>query len=221
MKNESCVTFNLELKDFTSKLSRAKPGDKMETSPAVISWSTFTTGVYLKGESRAAEDHISVFLFNESEWLVKATYKISVNDQVFGQSESSRTFYPRENAKYPGWGFLQCIPLSRCVAEDLLDKKGSLTLKVELEVLDELIPAAFSETRKERSELKAKIEVTSDKIESLQKDLTDVKKMMRMILLSLRELECSLCLRKVQSSSIIQCGQVEKQRKAYCDDISS
>ena len=195
----------------------------METSPVVISWSTFTAGVYLRGESPAAEDHISVFLFNESDWLVKATYKISVNDLVFGQSESSRTFYPRDNVKYPGWGFVQCIPLARCVAEDLLDKKGSLSIKIELQVVDELIPAAFSERRKESSEMRAKIDLTSDKVETLQRDLTDVKKMVRMILLSLREVECPLCLRKVSSSSINQCDQVGRAHCYIycCDGISS
>ena len=211
MKNESTVIFTVELKDFLSQLSKAKLGAKMETSPAVVSWSTFTTGLYLRGESGAAEDHISVFLFNESDWLVKATYKISVNDLVFGQSEASRTFYPRSNPKYPGWGFVQCVPLARCVPEDLLDKKGSLTLKIELHVVDELIPAALSERRKERSELRAQIDQTSEKVETLQRDLTDVKKMMRMILLTLREVECPLCLRKVNSSAISRCGQVERK----------
>ena len=211
MKNESTLLYTLELKDFTSKLRKAKIGDKMETSPAVVSWSTFTIGVYLRGESSAAEDHISVFLFNESDWLVKATYKISVNDLVFGQSEASRTFYLRGDPKYPGWGFVQCVPLARCVAEDLLDKKGSLTVKVELHVVDELIPAALSERRKERAELRAQIDQTSDKVEILQRDLTDVKKMVRTILLSLREVECPLCLRKVDSSSISQCGQVRNR----------
>ena len=214
MKSESCGTFTIEVKDFTSKLSKAKLGDKMESSPVVISWSTFTIGVYLRGESRAAEDHISVFLFNESDWLGKATYKISVNDLVFGQSESSRTFYPRDHAKYPGWGFLQCIPLARCVSEDLVDKKGSLTIKIELHVVDELIPAAFAERRKESSELRTQIDLTSEKVETLQRDLTDVKKMVRMILLTLRETECALCLRKVNSSSINQCGQGHK----VCED---
>ena len=223
MKSESCAAFTIEVKDFPIKLSKAKLGEKMETSPVVISWSTFTIGVYLRGESPSAEDHISVFLFNESDWLVKATYKISVNDVVFGQSESSRTFYPRDNAKYPGWGFVQCIPQGRCVAEDLLDKKGSLTIKIELHVVDELIPAAFSERRKESSELRDKIDLTSDKVETLQRDLTDVKKMVRLILLNLREVECPLCLRKVNSSSINQCRQVGNgNRGSFCrDGISS
>jgi len=215
IKSETCLAYSIELTDFTTKLSKAKLGEKMETSPLVISWSTFTIGVYLQGENQDAEDHISVFLFNESEWLVKATYKISVTGQVFAQSESSRTFYPRENSKYPGWGFLQCIPHQRCVKKDLLDKNGTLVIKIELQVIDELIPASLLERRNESQELNAKVDSILEKVEgslpSLQRDLLDVKNMMKMVLAILREVECPLCLKQVKTSSIYQlCSQGHK-----------
>ena len=212
MKSETSLVCTIELPDFADKLSGAKLGQKMESRPLEISWSTFTIELYLRGESKGAEDHISVFLFNESEWMVKATYKISVNGLVFAQSDSSRTFYPREHRKYPGWGFLQCVPHQRCVKKDLLDKKGTLVMKIELDIIDELIPGGYSEKKKESQELKARIDLISEKVEeirSMQSDLLDLKNMMKMVLTTLREVECHLCLKKVKSSSINQqCSQV-------------
>ena len=197
----------------------------MESSPLVISWSTFTVGVYLRGENEEARDHVSVFLFNESDWLVKANYKISVDSTVFGQSEA-RTFYPRENSKYPGWGFHQCIPHSRCTHNDLLDECGSLAIKIELEVVDELILGGFAVKRKESDELRASVRKISEKVEgslpALQSELADIKNTLRTVVASLAEVECPLCLRRVSQTSVQQqcarghklCANCEEQVRA-------
>ena len=40
--------------------------------------------LYLKGENKTVEDHVSVFLFNECDYLVKTRFSVSVKDNTFG-----------------------------------------------------------------------------------------------------------------------------------------
>lgn len=226
MRDDSSLICDFEIADFASKLSKSEVGEKIESRPLMIGWSTFTVGVYLRGESEEAEDHVSVFLFNESSWLVKATYKISVTGCVFGQSESSRTFHPSEDPKYPGWGFHQCIPHSRAVQHDLLDNNGTLTIRIELEIVDELIPGGLAAKKKESEELKAEVRQVSERVEgslpAVQRDLLDIKNTLKKVMASLAEVECPLCVRRVSQSSVQQqcsrghklCGDCEEQVRA-------
>ena len=48
------------------------------------SWSTFQVCLYLKGENKTVDDHVSVFLFNECDWMVKTRFSVSVKDNSFG-----------------------------------------------------------------------------------------------------------------------------------------
>ena len=94
-------------------------------------------------------------------------------------------------------------------------------MKIELEIIDELIPGGYAEKKKESQELKARIDLISERVEgirSMQSDLLEVKNMMRLILSTLREVECPLCLKKVKSSSINrQCSQVLFYY--YCNEV--
>ena len=221
--SDSSLTCSLQLTDFPYRLSQSKVGEKLESSPLVISWSTFTVGVFLRGESSEADHHVSVFLFNESDWLVKAEYKISVAGFVFGQSAACRTFYPRGHQKYPGWGFLQCIPHERCCQADLLDQAGTLTIKIELEIVDELLPAGLADRSRDSRELKAKVQQITERVEGslpvIETELQDIKNMLRKVVTSMTEGECPLCLRRLQVSALQQqctaghrlCGDCEDQ----------
>ena len=48
------------------------------------SWSTFQVCLYLKGENKTVDDHVSVFLFNGCDWMVKTRFKVSVKDNSLG-----------------------------------------------------------------------------------------------------------------------------------------
>ena len=48
------------------------------------SWSTFQVCLYLKGENKTVDNHVSVFLFNECDWMVKTRFSVSVKDNSLG-----------------------------------------------------------------------------------------------------------------------------------------
>ena len=57
IKTDTSLVCNIELTDFADKLSGAKVGQKLESRPLELSWSTFTIEVYLRGESKGGRQN--------------------------------------------------------------------------------------------------------------------------------------------------------------------
>ena len=75
-KDSQTLIYIIEINNLRQKLKEAKTGEKIETGVFSISWSTFKVGLFLRGADAECHDHLSVYLYNESDWLVKAEYKI-------------------------------------------------------------------------------------------------------------------------------------------------
>ena len=61
------------------------------------SWSTFQVYLYLRGENKTVENHVSVFLFNESEWLVKTRFSVTVKENCLGTARySCQVLFPAQ-----------------------------------------------------------------------------------------------------------------------------
>ena len=58
------------------------------------SWSTFQVSLYLRGENKAVDDHVSVFLFNDCDWMVKTRFSVSVKDNSLGTVRFSLGNHP-------------------------------------------------------------------------------------------------------------------------------
>ena len=101
-KDSQTLTYIIEIKNFRQKFKEAKTGEKIETGVFSISWSSFKVGVYLRGADQDSRDHVSVYLYNESDWLVKAEYDIRVRTQSFWSS-SVKVFEARRKPRN-AWG---------------------------------------------------------------------------------------------------------------------
>ena len=117
-----------------------------------ISWSTFKVGVYLRGADEDSREHLSVYLYNESDWLVKAEYEIRVRNQSFWSS-SVKVFEARRKSRN-AWGQPRSIPHSRCKPDDLLTPSGSLIIEIKVNLVDELVVGGNLERRREHQEIK-------------------------------------------------------------------
>ena len=146
------LTYMIEINNFREKLREAKRGEKVETEVFTISWSSFKVGVYLLGSDKHSQDHLSVYLYNESDWLLKAEYKIVVKTRVFWSS-CVKVFEGRSQARN-AWGQPKSIPHSRCKENDLLTPSGSLLLEMKVNLVDELITGGNLERRREYQEVK-------------------------------------------------------------------
>ena len=145
----SCL---IEINNLRQRLKYAKTGEKLETGVFSISWSSFKVGVYLRGADEDCRDHVSVYLYNESDWLVKAEYEIRVRNQSFWSS-SVKVFEARRKSRN-AWGQPRSIPHSRCKPDDLLTPSGSLIIEIKVNLVDELVVGGNLERRREHQEIK-------------------------------------------------------------------
>ena len=151
-KDSQTLTYIIDINNFRQKLKDAKTGEMIETGVFSISWSTFKFGVFLRGADPDSSDHLSVYLYNESDWLVKAEYKIRVRNQSFWSS-SVKVFEARRKSRN-AWGQPRSIPHSRCKQDDLLTASGSLIIEINVNLVDELVVGGNLERRREYQEIK-------------------------------------------------------------------
>ena len=151
-KESQTLTYIIEINNFRQKLKEAKTGEKIESGVFSISWSSFKVGVYLRGAEQESRDHLSVYLYNESDWLVKAEYDIRVRTQSFWSS-SLKVFEARKKPRN-AWGQPRAIPHSRCNQDDLLSPAGSLFIEIKVSLVDELVSGGNLERRREYQEIK-------------------------------------------------------------------
>ena len=150
-KDSQTLTYIIEINSLQQKLKDAKTGEMIETGVFSISWSTFKVGVFLRGADQDSRDHLSVYLYNESDWLVKAEYQVRVRNQSFWSS-SVKVFEPRRKSRN-AWGQPRSIPHSRCKQDDLLTPSGSLIIEIKVNLLDELVVGGHLERRRELKEI--------------------------------------------------------------------
>lgn len=150
-KDSQTLTYIIEINNLRQRLKEAKTGEKIETGQFSISWSTFKVGVFLRGANEDSRDHLSVYLYNESDWLVKAEYQVRVRNQSFWSS-SVKVFEARQKSRN-AWGQPRSIPHSRCKHDDLLTPSGSLIIEIKVNLLDELVMGGNLERRREIKEI--------------------------------------------------------------------
>jgi len=153
---EDSLTYMIEISNLQKKLRESKIGEKVETEVFTLSWTSFKVGIYLHGADRDSKDHVSLYLYNESDWLVKAEYKIRVKTQYFWSS-SVKVFEARSHARN-AWGRPRSIPHSRCNPDDLLTPSGSLLIEMKVNLVDELVAGGHLERRREHKEIKESLE---------------------------------------------------------------
>ena len=131
------VTYVIEIRNFINKLGKARFGQQVESDKFFVNWSKFKVKLYIAGDDEYVGGYVSLYVCNESDWMVRARSTVSVNSELLGSEGPAGKVYESVGDTW-GWG--ECIPHSRCVMNDLLTHDGVLRIKVRVEVLAEKTP---------------------------------------------------------------------------------
>ena len=74
----SSATYTVVIKDFKKKLAEAKFGQFSTTEEFSVNWTKFKIRLSIAGEREKDKGYLSLFLYNGSDWMVRARQEISV-----------------------------------------------------------------------------------------------------------------------------------------------
>ena len=77
-ESNSSATYTIVIKDFQEKLAKSAVGGNSATEEFSINWSKFSIKLYIAGQNEASQSYLSLFLRNESDWMVRAGFEFSV-----------------------------------------------------------------------------------------------------------------------------------------------
>ena len=77
-ETNSSATYTIVIKDFTEKLSQASVGEGSNTELFNINWSKFSVNLFIAGRNEESQGYLSLFLYNERNWMVRARREVSV-----------------------------------------------------------------------------------------------------------------------------------------------
>ena len=132
----NCVTYVIEIRNFRNKLGKTRVWQSVESDNFFVNWSEFTVRLHIAGDNKDASGHVSLYVTNQSDWMVRSRYKVSVNNELLGSDKPAGRVQDYLGCR----GWTKCIPHRRCVKNDLLTSDGVLRIKVRVEVLTEKTP---------------------------------------------------------------------------------
>ena len=209
-ESNSSATYTIVIKDFPEKLAKSAVGEKSTSEEFDINWSKFSIKLYIAGVNEESQGHLSLFLYNESDWMVRAKFGVSVKvmggvgrgyltsiiylivknnnlhccfkDEVFvGNSAFGKVYQLKDQGKNDNWGWTKCLPHSRCVPGDLLSPDETLTIHVKIYLLGENYPGGIRDQSGLKHKLD-KLDMELTEIKSKQdKESTEIKSKMRKI----------------------------------------
>ena len=80
---EKTVTYCIKIGNFRMKLGNAQRGEKISTKKFFVNWSEFSINIYITGDTHGDGEHLSLFLVNHSNWMVRADSEVSVKGKIF------------------------------------------------------------------------------------------------------------------------------------------
>ena len=168
--------YNIEIRNFREKLGKAKMGEKVSTKKFFVNWSEFSIDIYIAGDDDSDGEHLSLYLTNHSNWMVRALKQITVQNKVLELDQSAGFVYKSRIAgSGNSWGWSSCVPLARCYNNDLLTNDGILKIEVIVVVLAENIPGGGGAVHAEISELKRKLDAQDNEIRDLKSKVHQVE----------------------------------------------
>eukprot|EP00092_Neocalanus_flemingeri_P008567 GFUD01009232.1.p1 GENE.GFUD01009232.1~~GFUD01009232.1.p1 ORF type:complete len:269 (+),score=59.03 GFUD01009232.1:447-1253(+) len=207
---------------------------KIHSKRFKIGKSTFQIQIYPGGNDDRDQNHVAVYLYNRSNWRVKAKGKFSVqNSDILFELEGTY-FRDVSSDSRNSWGSNHFMSHVRCKRNDLLTGDGLLTLQVDVELLEEEVHAKRDLTQEETTVKLANLEHEvldqKEQINSLQKSIkkmesksqsqmNELKNMIRELAVSNRppalqqqppriELECPVCMEVAKPPMRLkQCGK--------------
>ena len=80
---EMTATYSIEIQNFRKKLRKAKKGKKVTTKKFFVNWSEFSIDIYIAGNTQTDGNHLSLYLVNHSDWMVRASFALYVKGVIF------------------------------------------------------------------------------------------------------------------------------------------
>ena len=77
-ESNSSGTYTIVIDDFKKKLDKSAVGEGSTTEEFHVNWSKFSIGLYIAGQNKDCKKHLSLFLYNKSDWKVRAGHEVSV-----------------------------------------------------------------------------------------------------------------------------------------------
>ena len=74
----SSATYTIVIDDFRQKLAMAAEGESSITQEISVNWSKFAIMVYIAGRNEESQGYLSLYIYNRSDWMVRARHEISV-----------------------------------------------------------------------------------------------------------------------------------------------
>ena len=74
----SSATYTIVIDDFRKKLAEATVGEDSNTEEFTVNWSKFDIKLYIAGKNEESKGYLSLYLYNRSDWMVRARYEFSV-----------------------------------------------------------------------------------------------------------------------------------------------
>ena len=75
---EKSGTYRIEISNFLNKWYDAQKGQEVSTKKFFLNWSEFSLKLYMRGDDQSEDEHLSLFLVNHSDWMVRAELGVHV-----------------------------------------------------------------------------------------------------------------------------------------------
>ena len=134
--SENSIKYIIDIKKFDKKVKTFRTEESICSKKFKVGGSTFGITIYPGGKSGKYKGYVSVFLFNCSDWRVKAKATFSIQNKGF-QKHLQEDVYQPLGSNASGWGLVEFIHHDRCKKDDLLSDSGTFSLQTDIELLEE------------------------------------------------------------------------------------
>ena len=212
LKRENGIKYWIDIRDFNKKMNW--PGGKeIYSRHFKISESVFSISIYPNGEDSDEKGHVSVFLHNDSSWRVR------LSDVSIKMGEHEETIMGRYYQAGESWG-IDFLTHKKIRKAKLLDEEdGALILEVDVELLEEEVPAwrSVDDEGDVLLSLKNEISTIKDDLKTEMKDMMKAE-FSRMLMIQgmnnnrtsgrAANVECPVCKEEVRAPMRLrQCGE--------------
>ena len=77
-ESRSSAIYTIVVDDFKKKLAKATAGQFSTTEEFSVNWTKFKIRLYIAGGWEEDKGYLSLFLYNGSDWMVRASQEVSV-----------------------------------------------------------------------------------------------------------------------------------------------
>ena len=196
--SENSIKYMIDIDKFDKKIKSFRNGREIHSKNFKLGRSTLCIKIYPAGNSAESKGFVSVYIFNRSEWRVKAKATISIEEMYFSKKLEDH-YFQSIHSDSSNWGFPNFVSHDRCTRDDLLSKcSGNLTLQVELELLHEEVLPQRDLTK----------ENTIERVEELEQTVNNLQATIEKMEAKSDNLQATI--KKMEAKSATQTNELKK-----------